>query len=157
MDQIMAAVMEQFKPPPSGFDNGLVFEKTRPPAINDEPVMYILVNGDLNMSPGKVAAQVGHVVQIIIKDLERALHIKDPESAEIINKYLAWESAPTKIILTSTTQDMETIIATDPECKYFYDTLRDHVQVHNDFKYLTVIGFYPGNKTRRHMQKYKLY
>lgn len=31
-------------------------------ASNDELVMYIVINDDLHMSPGKVAAQAGHVV-----------------------------------------------------------------------------------------------
>ncbi len=39
--------------------------------IPDEPVMYILVNNDLGMKKGKIASQVGHVVQNITEDIIR--------------------------------------------------------------------------------------
>ncbi len=36
----------------------------------DEIVMYIVVRSDLHMSPGKMAAQVGHAVQLAIRHAE---------------------------------------------------------------------------------------
>ncbi len=37
-----------------------------------EFVMYIFVNNDLNMGKGKIAAQVGHIVEIMIEELVKA-------------------------------------------------------------------------------------
>ena len=38
-------------------------------------VMYIFVNDDLKMSKGKIASQVGHVVQKIIEDIYENISI----------------------------------------------------------------------------------
>lgn len=39
----------------------------------DEPIMYIIFNKSLKMSKGKVAAQAGHAVGMVIRDLEQEI------------------------------------------------------------------------------------
>ena len=55
--------------------------------MSEEIVMYIIVRNDLGMSPGKVAAQVGHGVELAI-NLGRRHYPhwtpKDPPCAKII-------------------------------------------------------------------------
>lgn len=40
-------------------------------ATDDEIVMYLLIRADLSMPKGKIAAQAGHAVQLVIRAVER--------------------------------------------------------------------------------------
>jgi len=65
-----------------------------------KPILYVLVRTDLDsMTPGRVAAQVGHAVSVFHGMMERA----DPET-DLFNMYTKWKSETpygygTKIIL----------------------------------------------------------
>ena len=49
---------------------------------DDEVVMYIIVNSDLKMGKGKIAAQVGHIVMHIMEAL-----VKVDISTNIYERY----------------------------------------------------------------------
>ena len=77
-------------------------------------VMYIVVNKDLNMSPGKLAAQVGHGVERVcgyykyIWDICNSLENEDTSKNyyEFINNFVEWrnEGQSTKIVLGADTK-----------------------------------------------------
>jgi len=77
-------------------------------------VMYIVVNKDLNMSPGKLAAQVGHGVEKVcgyykyIWDITNSLESGDIHKGYtvFINDFLEWqiEGQSTKIVLGADTK-----------------------------------------------------
>ncbi len=52
----------------------------------EEPVMYLVVRSDLKMPPGKIAAQAGHAVQLVIRAVERW------GSAAAREQLAAWEA-----------------------------------------------------------------
>lgn len=62
---------------------------------NDKSVMYIIVREDLPMTPGKVAAQVGHAVQLLVENCYN--NVDD----EVVAAYGFWKSQgnSTKIVL----------------------------------------------------------
>lgn len=53
---------------------------------SDEIVMYLLIRADLNMPKGKIAAQAGHAVQLVIRNVECA---GDPQSMDWLRQ---WEA-----------------------------------------------------------------
>lgn len=102
-------------------------------------VEYLIVNKDLieqyNMSPGKVAAQVGHVVE------EIALAKQHDEI------YKQWKSgSKTKIVLKAKEKELLKLI----EAGAFYQ--RDNGLTEVPPGSLTVVGFPPADKAE--MQKY---
>jgi peptidyl-tRNA hydrolase len=75
-----------------------------PPQTDDEVAMYLIARADLKMSPGKLAAQVGHGVQYTIAKIAqlRTLNI----GAEYVKWYADWEAASsTKIVLRVESRD----------------------------------------------------
>jgi peptidyl-tRNA hydrolase, PTH2 family len=61
--------------------------------MTDEIVMYLIARQDLGMSPGKLAAQVGHGVQLAMRAAERC----SPEMAAQLRRWEA--SSYAKIVL----------------------------------------------------------
>lgn len=59
----------------------------------NELIQYILINEDLQMSPGKVAAQVGHVCTIC------AYNCLDDNSETDENKFMYWYAGEQKKII----------------------------------------------------------
>lgn len=99
--------------------------------------MYILVNSDLNMSPGKIASQVAHITQLITDEIVRSGY----ESRKVPDsyfKYMKWCKCPTKIILKANTSQLKELIRTH-RARYIIDD--GITEVPKDS--LTVIGFYP--------------
>lgn len=112
--------------------------------------MYIFVNTDLKMSPGKVAAQVGHVVQYITEEIIRSGYerCKAPSptgggirpTPEYYQRYMLWkkEFGGAKITLKATTADLLEL-KDRPEARYVIDEGR--TQIPKDS--LTVVAFFP--------------
>jgi len=78
-------------------------------SMNDY-AMYIVVNNDLNMSKGKIAAQVGHVTEKIAERVMRTLY----EDANVLQNiqvtYIKYtNSGRRKIILSGNQQQLEKI------------------------------------------------
>jgi peptidyl-tRNA hydrolase len=88
-------------------------------------VMYIVVNKDLNMSPGKIAAQVGHGVEKVcgyykyIWDLVKSLSPENilEKDSQFINDFLEWqiEGNSTKIVLGADTKTFTKLSRKSPE------------------------------------------
>lgn len=109
-------------------------------------IMYIFVNSDLKMSAGKVAGQVGHLVQQIIEDI-----MKMPLNSKTYKKYLEWNnSGSTKIILKATQEQIKDLVKNN-NAFYVIDAGRTQIADGS----MTVAGFYPDITSK--YSNYKLY
>ena len=118
--------------------------------------MYIIVNDDLKMSKGKIASQVGHVVQIIIENIIGYYidNKKNKESELYYDNYVKWkDGGSTKIVLKSNQQNIEKLIKLKG-IEYIRDAGKTQIEPNS----LTVIGFYPQsrNKINNIICNYKL-
>lgn len=109
--------------------------------------MYIFANSDADMCPGRLAAQVGHVVQVIIEELLRDEYETTPTPVHCID-YLKWKTSPTKIILAATESQLLELMK-QHGARAFYDTVSDQRQ-------LTAVGFLPGSINKSDVRNYRL-
>lgn len=106
--------------------------------MEDEIVQYYVINKELNMSPGKIAAQVGHIATMI------ALEGGRDELPEFHDWYINYDQK--KIILKGKQKDLEKLI----EQGFYY--VRDLGLTEIEAGSLTVVGLYPMWKSEA--QKY---
>lgn len=99
--------------------------------------MYIVVNADLKMSPGKIASQVGHIVQRLTEDLVSSGY-EDIKPSDNYIKYCKWKTNCTKVILQASNKKMMKLKEL-PNCVSFIDDGLTEIPKNS----LTVIGFYP--------------
>ena len=98
------------------------------------------------MSPGKVAGQVGHLVQTIIEELVTLGY-----NSKVYKRYTDWKlDGCTKIILKATQEQM-TELRKINESFYIIDAGRTQIESGS----MTVIGFYPVVTSA--FKEYKLY
>lgn len=142
--------------------------KTKSDYVSPPYAMYILINNDLKMEKGKIAGQVGHIVQRIIEaiftqkaklsslNLESseptAIKIKsnelnindlDDETKNIILSYEEWrKNGMAKIVLKATQAELEELIKNN-NVLYVRDLGLTQIPPNS----LTVVGFYPNLKT----------
>lgn len=109
--------------------------------------MYIFANTDLGMVPGRLGAQVGHIVQKIIEELMRDQYETYPIPKHC-DDYLRWKASPTKIILAATESQLLELMSR-PGARAFYDDCDQGQQ-------LTVVGFLPGTIAKRDTKHYRL-
>ncbi|ARF10150.1 peptidyl-tRNA hydrolase [Hokovirus HKV1] len=105
----------------------------------NEIKMYIVINDELNMTPGKIASQVGHVVQLIVDELVSNSY-EEGLTANVIN-YEKWKLNPTKIILKASGNRFDRLLEL-PNSRHFIDTGKTTQGTKNK---ITAIGFFPGN------------
>ncbi len=115
--------------------------------------MYIFVNMDLKMDKGKIAGQVGHVVQKIIEHILPVV-IKldaglvqmenlDEQTRINVNAYTQWARyGMAKIVLKATQAELEELIS---KHKAFY--VRDAGLTQIAPNSLTAVGFCPAPKS----------
>ncbi len=115
-----------------------------------EPIMYIVVNSELNMSPGKMAAQVGHAVGKVIKTLEHrnTTHFK--------GCYKEWEeSSYTKIVLSGLSSDFIKSLHTTANMDMLYSSMIvDEGRTEIPKGSVTCIAFEPMHKDHPYNQRY---
>ena len=117
---------------------------------NDPLIMYVIINKDLKMTPGKVAAQVGHVTQFVIEQLVAETYESAIHSEHCIN-YMKWKGEPTKVILRGTTEELLYASKRD-DTKYMFDPPRPDAEPK-----MTAVAFFPSNTLGKLMKKYDLY
>lgn len=108
----------------------------------DSISMYFIINNDLNMNKGKMAAQVAHASSIITRIFEKSL-IKTSEinTDSQICMYRDWiDSNENKIVLDANTEVL--INLCDKYCKLCV-SIYDVTNNPNTPGPLTVLGFYP--------------
>jgi PTH2 family peptidyl-tRNA hydrolase len=114
------------------------------------PVMYLVVNNDLNMTKGKTAAQVGHAVQGIVEEIIRKGYETSPVP-ECYYRYMKWKKHAAKIVLKGT-QEQLLGLAEHPEARKVIDDGQTQVPENS----LTVVGFFPNDQLGELMKEFKL-
>lgn len=110
-------------------------------------VMYIFVNSDLNMNRGRTASQVGHAVHAVIeKILLDSLYIT-PIPKYCLD-YENWRKHPTKIVLKSTSFQLEELSKRLDACSFIDETV-------DGIKELTAVALFPSNSLS--FSDFKLY
>lgn len=118
-----------------------------------QPKMYVLVRGDIEMSPGKLASQVGHGFKILAR--EATLHYPD-----LADQYFADGSGTNIVLLACSLQHLENIwneIST-LECPkvLFEDEGHIHLPDFDGSPIVTVLGIGPICKSALPMSVQKL-
>lgn len=121
--------------------------------INDEYAMYIIINGDLNMSPGKIASQVGHVTEQIaeriIKTIYESESIEDKLLLLAFRKYT--KNGRKKVILKGNQKGLEEL-KKGKDAEFIIDEGRTEIEPNS----LTVVGFLPSNQNKERFKKFRL-
>lgn len=113
----------------------------------DDYVMYFMVNNDLHMGKGKIAAQIGHAVQALCEKI-----LLDRKHGDAYTRYVQWSiNGAKKIVLKAQESDLRNFKDT-AETVYVIDA--GHTQVSPGS--LTVIGFYPSCHNAERMKPFKL-
>jgi peptidyl-tRNA hydrolase len=111
-----------------------------------KPIMYIFINTSLKMSAGKVAGQVGHLVQQIIEDV-----ITLGNNSHVYKKYIEWKNdGCTKIILKANLEQINELKKRG-DIYYVIDAGKTQIEPGS----LTVVGFCP--MVTSEFTEYKLY
>lgn len=114
--------------------------------------MYICVNTDLKMRSGRMAAQVGHIVQAITEEIIRDSYETVPTPSYCLT-YMKWKRKCTKVVLGATEEQLR-ILAKLPQARYFMDSIpQDEIQ---EKKQLTVVGFFPSSTIGSQLNEFKL-
>jgi PTH2 family peptidyl-tRNA hydrolase len=114
-------------------------------------VMYIIVCNDIQMGKGKIASQVGHIVQEITEDIM----IKKYESKKklgICIDYDTWKKdGCKKIVLKASHAELMKMLTLD-SVHYIVDAGKTQVEPGS----LTVVGFPPMRTLGDYMKQFKL-
>lgn len=109
-------------------------------------VMYLFVNTELNMGKGKIGAQIGHCVQILIEDL------LENTKKEKYQDYLKWKNSGCKKIVLKATKSQLIELQKNDISRSVYDA--GHTQIESGS--LTVVGFFPTVKLSNNFKDFKL-
>lgn len=122
---------------------------------NNDVVMYIIVNNDLKMEKGKIASQVGHVIQSIVEEILETNYKRT--TIENTNDYILYQDWKTnghckKIVLKGTKDQLLKMIEENKKCRYVIDMGLTQIYPNS----LTVIGFFPRNDLQNKLAHFKL-
>lgn len=117
---------------------------------SEKYVMYIVVNDDLKMKPGKIASQVGHVVQLITEEIIRSGY-EDCPAPKTYFDYMKWKMHCTKIVLKGSTQQLQELIEKH-NARFIIDDGQTQVEPNS----LTVVGFPPSSELGAIVKDFKL-
>lgn len=108
--------------------------------MEDSYKMYIIVNNDLKMEKGKIAAQVGHLVGSITEEIMIGHFQGYKLFNQIFQDYQIWKSnGSAKIVLKASNDQIMQILDESSNCRNVIDQGKTQV----DPGSLTVIGFFP--------------
>lgn len=116
--------------------------------IDDPIILYLVVNKDLEMGKGKVAAQVGHAVQAVCEH-----YLDGPINS--IKEYRRWSrNGSTKIVLSATTKEFNNLKKFIP-----ITTIRDagHTQVDPGTETVMAFTFFKKSQQPEYLSTLKLY
>lgn len=115
--------------------------------------MYILVNKELNMSPGKIASQVGHITEKLAIRIIKSLYEDDSTESITLNfnfsKYI--KNGHKKIILYASQKEMDKL-KSDKNAEYIIDEGKTEIPPDS----LTVVGFLPSNTNKDKFKSFRL-
>lgn len=114
--------------------------------MTDEIVMYLVARTDLHMSPGKLAAQVGHGVQLAMRQAEHA------DLGGFAGWLDQWENGDyPKVVLGGDKRDFEKLCAKAAEdADLFFSMVKviDNGRTEIPAGSMTVLAFVPMPKSR---------
>jgi PTH2 family peptidyl-tRNA hydrolase len=117
-------------------------------STNDPTVMYLIVRESLAMSPGKMAAQVGHAVQFLMKEYSELGDGMSFMPKEREARYIAWsawfDADYRKVVLRADDKEFEKVAALDGAVVVVDN---GHTQVPEGSR--TVVGLPPMKKSER--------
>ena len=116
----------------------------------EDYTLYVVVNDDLGMSKGKIASQVGHVVENITTKMAMMLY-NYPNNHLSLNYKKYSESGNKKIVLKASQKELEEL-TNEKDSVYITDAGRTQVALNS----LTAVGFLPSNKNKKRFSKLKL-
>jgi len=122
----------------------------------DEPTLYLLVNQSLNMSKGKLGAQIGHAVQDIVEQAMKATyHSSSREKRRLpfsLDAYHAWASNGSRKIVLKGPQGLLETHLDDEDAVCVWDAGRTEVAPDS----LTVVAWFPCRDGRTRFKGYSL-
>lgn len=119
----------------------------------DMHIMYILINADLKLSVGQIAAQTAHIVHIIVEENIRNAYELYPITESYV-EYMKWCSNPITIVKKAPEEELRKLLIL-PGAKYFYDDIFSK-QTKQKSSQLTIIGFNPSSILTDTMKDYDL-
>ncbi len=109
--------------------------------------MYFIINSDLEMSPGKVAAQVGHGTQYVME-----YYLKNPNEQDLFFKYA--RTGSTKIILRGRLNKILALHKKYPDCSFLVtDAGKTEIAPNS----ITVLAFLPLTAPVEELKRFSLY
>jgi hypothetical protein len=115
--------------------------------------MYILINADLKLSVGQIAAQTAHIVHIIVEENVRTAYESYPVPESYV-EYIKWCLNPITIVKKAPQEELQKLLDL-PGAKYFYDDIFSK-QTKQKSSQLTIIGFNPSSVLTDTMNDYEL-
>lgn len=116
-----------------------------------EYAMYVLVNDDLKMGKGKIAAQVGHVTEMMAEHLTSLAYESSKVTDDLLGYMKYKTSGRKKVILCGTQKDLENL-SKDKDAFVVIDAGRTEVPKDS----MTVVGVLPSNKNKDRFKEFKL-
>jgi len=117
---------------------------------DNEYIMYILVNADLGMSPGKTAAQVGHVVEALTDRINTSLY-EDVTTSNLQFAFRKYRKTGHKKVVLAATQAQLNIFKKLHDAEHVIDEGRTEIAPGS----LTVVGFLPSNNIKHRFEGFK--
>lgn len=115
--------------------------------------MYLVVRESLNMSPGKLAVQCGHAVDMLCEKSELAKNVDNKERAEyLIESFAAWRKDNQRVKITLKADEKEweklhLLVKDQPTIEYV--VVRDAGRTEIPTGSETVMGFWPMTRSSR--------
>jgi len=117
------------------------------------PIMYILINADLKLSVGQIAAQTAHIVHLIIDENIRNGYESYPVPESYVT-YMKWCQNPITIVKKTSEEKLNELLKI-PGARYFYDDVYNK-QTKQKSSQLTIVGFSPSCILTDTMNDYEL-
>ena len=115
-----------------------------------QPVFYIFVNTDLELSKGRIGSQCSHITQVIVEEIVKKNYETFPTPKVCID-YMRWKQNPKTIVLKADTKQLHELVKRH-HAKYFIDS-GDRIPDNS----LTCVAFPPNNEMEEFVKDYKLY
>lgn len=117
--------------------------------MDKQIIFYIIVNSDLKMTNGQIAAQISHLTQIITEEIIRAGYENFNTPKYYIN-YMKWKKNPITIILKASETELIKLLD-EPDVRFFYDSGKRLGE-----NCLTTIGFFPSDVYQDRFSSFQL-